>query len=248
MRSLWPRHKFHVLFLGLFLIASLVHKANSENNNLPKPPVVKPGTNAAAPSDAIVLFDGKDLSHWTNTKGGAPTWTVKDGAILCTPKTDSIMTKEKFGDAQLHIEFATPLMPEAKGQDRGNSGVYFQGKYEVQVLDSYQSDTYPDGQCAAIYGEHAPLANACLPPEQWQSYDIVFRAPKFDATGNRTGPGYITVFHNGVLVQDHAELGGGATRASLYKESPGEGPLMLQDHWNNVRYRNIWIRRLDEKK
>jgi hypothetical protein len=238
----------HPIALASIFAVYMISYSWAENNNLPQPRVVKPGQNGGAPSDAIILFDGKDLSKWSNTKGGEATWTVKDGAMVCTPKTDSIITKEKFGDVQLHIEFATPLMPNEKGQDRGNSGVYFQGKYEVQVLDSYQSETYPDGQCASIYGEHPPLVNASLPPEQWQTYDIVFRAPKFDAEGKRTEVGYITVFHNGVLVQDHSVVGGGATRAALYKESPGEGPLMLQDHWNTVRYRNIWIRRLDERK
>lgn len=237
-------------FIVLIVLGTLgfVHHVVAENNDLPRPKVVKPGENGSAPSDAIVLFDGKDLSAWTNTKGGEPTWTVQDGAIVCSPKTDSIITKEKFGDVQLHIEFATPLMPEAKGQDRGNSGVYFQGKYEVQVLDSYESDTYPDGQCGSIYGEHAPLVNACKPPETWQTYDIIFRAPKFDAEGKAIAPGYITVFQNGVLVQDHAEIGGGATRAALYKDAMEVGPLMLQDHWNHVKYRNIWIRRLEPKR
>lgn len=230
------------VLVALALMGDLRTSTGAESND-PAPRVVKPGENGGPPSDAVVLFDGKDLSKWTSDKGTAPTWTVADGVMTCVPKSGSIITKEKFGDVQLHVEFATPLMPTAKGQDRGNSGVYLQGRYEVQVLDSYESDTYHNGQCAAIYSEYPPLVNACRPPEQWQTYDIIFHAARFDASGKRTAPGRLTVFHNGVLVQENATLGG-STTASLYKEAPGDGPIMLQDHWNTVKYRNVWLRKL----
>lgn len=225
----------------LLSVASLPADEKSE----PKPPVVTPGDKPGAPpSDAIVLFDGRDFSKWSHTSGKEAPWDLKDGAMVCKPFSGSIMTKENFSDVQLHIEFAPPLMPEKTSQDRGNSGVYLQGRYEVQVLDSYKSDTYSNGQCGAIYSEHPPLVNACRPPEQWQTYDIIFRAPKFDAEGKKTQAGSLTVLHNGVLIQDHAPLGG-STTASLYKEQPGDGPIMLQDHECLVRYRNIWIRKLN---
>lgn len=229
-----------------FLFLGLAGRPQAAEKYEPKPRVVTPGEGAKPPSDAIVLFDGKDLSMWQSDKGAEPTWTVEGGVMTVKPKTGSIMTKQKFGDVQVHVEFATPLMPEAKGQDRGNSGVYLQGRYEVQVLDSYKSDTYIDGQCGAIYSAHPPLVNACRPPEQWQTYDIVFHRPKFESSGKMTAPGRFTVLHNGVLIQDNAEIGE-STHASLYKDAAAEGPLLLQDHWNPVKYRNIWVRPLDTK-
>ncbi|MBI3737094.1 DUF1080 domain-containing protein [Candidatus Sumerlaeota bacterium] len=235
------------LLLAVFLLGLMTPLQAADKDNSPAPVVVAPGAESRLPpSDAIVLFDGKDFSHWVHPDGSPVKWDLADGAMIVKPKTNSIMTKEKFGDAQIHVEFATPSMPDKQGQDRGNSGVYMQGRYEVQVLDSFQSDTYHDGQCGAIYSEHPPLVNACRPPEQWQSYDIIFRAPKFSAEGIKTAPGNLTVFHNGVLIQDHATVGG-STTASLYKEQPGDGPLVLQDHWCPVKYRNIWIRPLGEK-
>lgn len=213
----------------------------AENMKLPQPAIVTPGdAPGAPPSDAIVLFDGDDYDHWTQDNGKPVEWLLKDGAMVCKPHAGSIVTKEKFGDIQLHVEFDPPLMPKAKGQDRGNSGVYLQGKYEVQVLDSYENVTYPDGQCGSIYNEHPPLVNANRPPGQWQTYDIVFRAARFDEAGNRTSQAMVTVFHNGVVVQAHSPLG----NPKMYKEAPGDGPILLQDHWNDVRYRNIWVRRL----
>lgn len=207
-----------------------------------EPPVVDPGEPGGHPSDAIVLFDGKDLSKWRGESGGPARWKIENGYIEVT-KTGSILTKDEFGDVQLHIEWATPSEVSGEGQGRGNSGVYFQGRYEVQVLDSFKNPTYPDGQAAAIYKIAAPLVNASRKPGQWQTYDIIFRAPSKDPDG-KLRPGFLTVFHNGVLVQDHVPLQGEATTAAKFSGVTAKGPLLLQDHGNPVRYRNIWIRPL----
>ena len=218
----------------------------------PQPRVVDPGSKGSPPSDAIVLFDGKGLSEWTTADGRPAAWPVSDGAMTCRSGTGDIYTKRKFGSAQIHVEFATPLMPNAKSQARGNSGVYLQGRYEVQVLDSFHNPTYPNGSCAALYGQSAPLVNACRPPEQWQSYDIIFHPPACGADGKVTAPGTLTLLHNGVLVQDHVEIkgvSGGAQKGSICEP----GPLRLQDHFHPdvkqtfMRFRNIWYRPLDTK-
>jgi hypothetical protein len=202
------------------------------------PPIVAPGaTSSDPPADAIVLFDGKDVSGWEKVGGGACAWQAKDGELHCKPGTGSIVSKETFQDAQIHVEFATPLMPDAKGQGRGNSGVYIQGRYEVQILDSVNNDTYADGQCGAVYKQYVPLVNVCRPPLQWQTYDMIFRA----ARGNK--PATLTVFHNGVLIHDHIALKG-PTPGGIGGAEGSPGPLLLQDHGNLVRFRNIWIRKL----
>jgi hypothetical protein len=205
----------------------------------PEPKVIDPGDATRAPSDAIVLFDGKDLSQW---KGGDQ-WIVKDGYAI-SAKT-SIETKRGFGSCQLHVEWAAPEKVEGAGQGRGNSGVYLMNNYEVQILDSYINKTYFDGQCAAIYKQWPPLVNACRKPGQWQTYDIIFTAPKFEK-GKLARPAYVTVLHNGVLVQNHAEILGTTAwdRAPAYTPHPDKLPLQLQFHGNPVRFRNIWIREL----
>jgi len=204
-----------------------------------EPKVIDPGP---PPSDAIVLFDGKDLSRWANESGGEAKWTIKDG-VATVNGTGSIMTRQEFGDCQLHVEWATPAKVEGDGQSRGNSGVYLQGRYEIQVLDSYNNKTYPDGQAGAIYGIATPLVNAARKPGEWQTYDILFRAPKKMPDG-KVEPGCFTVFHNGVLVHDHVALQGESTRAAKFKGATAAGPVLLQDHGNPVRYRNLWIREL----
>jgi hypothetical protein len=211
------------------------------------PRVVAPGTPGQGfgpPSDAVVLFGGKNLDAWTKTDGTAAGWTVEDGAMVVRGGAGSIVTKEKFGDVQLHLEFATPAAVEGEGQGRGNSGVYLQGRYEVQVLDSYKNETYPDGQCGAIYKQHPPLVNACRGPGEWQTYDIVFRGPRFDEGGKKVKNATLTVLHNGVLVHDHAEVTS-PTGAAMNAAEGGDGPIYLQDHGNPVRYRNVWVRRLE---
>jgi Domain of Unknown Function (DUF1080) len=209
-------------------------------------PRVVQASEGGVPSDAVVLFDGKDTSHWVSTKDQGPIkWKIDGNALVVTPKTGDIVTKEKFGDVQLHVEWATPSVIEGEGQGRGNSGVFLQERYEVQVLDSYQNPTYFHGQAGAIYKQHAPFVNVSRKPGEWQEYDIVFRAPKFDTGGKVVRPARITVFHNRVLVQDHAEVFGTTTHEGAPKyESHGDAGIRLQDHNNPTRFRNIWVRRL----
>jgi len=220
------------------------------DKNRPQPKIVTPGQKPGdSPSDAIILFDGKDLSKWESAKDGAPAkWKVENGYMEVVKKTGNIQTKKGFGSCQLHIEWATPAVVEGKGQGCGNSGVFLMGKYEVQVLDSYGNITYPDGQAAAVYGQNPPMVNACRPPGQWQSYDIVFHRPVFKGK-KVVRPATVTVFHNGVLVQDNWVIKGTTAhkKQPRYEPHPDKLPLLLQDHGNPVRYRNIWIRELPEK-
>lgn len=219
------------------------------DSNRPHPPIVDPGpsTNlpAPVPADAIVLFDGKDLSQWSGAKGDAG-WRVQDGYMEVNG-TGSIQTRRAFGDCQLHVEWCAPKEVEGESQDRGNSGVYLLSRYEVQVLDSYHNVTYADGQAAALYGQHPPLVNACRKPGEWQSYDIVFTAPRFAKDGALLSPARVTVLHNGILVHNDVAYYGpsGHKVAPHYTPHAAQAPLQLQDHGNPVRYRNIWIRELD---
>jgi hypothetical protein len=222
----------------------------------PRPPEVAPPAQAlpaAAPADAVVLFDGRDLSKWELVRGGAPDWRVEKGYVEVVngpgaidparPGTGAIRTKEKFGDVQIHLEWASPNPPRGVAQDRGNSGVYLMGRYELQVLDSYRrADTYADGQAGAIYGQLPPLANPTRPPGEWQAYDIVFRAPRFGEGGVVVEPPRLTVLLNGIVVQNNEMLrdrGGPQNPAGI-----GQGPLQLQEHNHPVRYRNVWVRPL----
>ena len=246
--------------IGAFLLASVPAVCPAQvdtrwkihDPNRPVPPVIEPGTASTQetpgrdPSDAVVLFDGKDLSQWAATDNGPAKWKVENGYFEVVPKTGFIHTREAFGDCQLHLEFAAPNPPKGESQGRGNSGVFLQGLYETQVLDSYQNKTYADGQAAAIYGQYPPLVNASRSPGHWQIYDIVFHGPRFDASGRLTRPARETVFHNGVLVQDNVELTGPTAHGERppYKATPEKLPLALQDHGDPVRYRNIWIREL----
>jgi hypothetical protein len=217
----------------------------------PRPPVVQPAAQALPvppPADAVLLFDGKSLSEWRSADGGPAKWVVKDGAIESVPGSGYLYTARGFGDVQLHVEWAAPVPARGTSQGRGNSGVFLMGLYEVQVLDSYQNDTYPDGQAAAIYGQYPPLVNACRPPGEWQGYDIVFRRPRFRPDGGLVTPARITVVHNGVLVQDAVEPWGPTSwlQALPYTAHADRLPLGFQDHGNPVRYRNIWLRELPE--
>jgi hypothetical protein len=222
--------------------------------NRPLPPVIDPGTASTqetpgrAPSDAVVLFDGKDLSRWADKDGKPAKWKVENGYAEVVAQSGYIYTRDSFGDCQLHVEFAEPSPGVGESQERGNSGVFLMGQYETQVLDSYQNKTYADGQAAAEYGQYPPLVNAARPPAQWQTYDIIFHRPHFK-DGKVTQPARVTVLHNGVLVQDNVELTGPTAHGERppYKPGPDKLPLALQDHGDPVRYRNIWIRELHEE-
>jgi len=219
----------------------------------PVPVVVDPGTASTeekvgrAPADAVVLFDGKDLSKWGRKDGSEAQWKVADGYFETVPKAGYIYTKQAFGDMQLHVEWRTPSPAKGTGQDRGNSGVFLMGLYEIQVLDSYENRTYADGQAGAVYGQYPPLVNVSRKPGEWQAYDIVFHGPRFAADGSVTRKARVTVFQNGVLVQDNVEIQGTtSTEKPEYNKGPDKLPLALQDHNHPVRYRNIWVRELAE--
>jgi hypothetical protein len=254
---------FRVLMNTLIVLISLLASGHSvsaqteqgwksHDRNRPAPPAVDPGVPGTeisagrAPADAVVLFDGKDLSHWTQKDGSPAKWKVADGYFEVAPKTKDIITKQPFGDMQLHVEFREPAPPVGEDQDRGNSGVIIMGLYEIQVLDSYRSKTYPDGQAGAVYGQYPPLVNVSRPPGQWQTYDIIFHAPRFDSSGKLLRPAHVTVLQNGVLVQDNAEIHGPTASLEPYKAHTAKLPLELQDHNHPVRYRNIWVRELSD--
>ncbi len=213
----------------------------------PVPPIVTPGKTASdAPSDAIVLFDGKDASAWESKEGGPVKWKIADNALTVAGGSGEIHSKQGFGDCQLHIEFREPAEVKGDGQGRGNSGIFFMGRYELQVLDCYNNTTYVNGQTASIYKQLIPLANACRPPGEWQTYDVIFTAPQFYDNGTVKSQARITVIHNGVLVQNNAAIWGSTTYIGLaqYKKHGTKESLVLQDHGNPVSYRNIWVRPL----
>jgi hypothetical protein len=219
----------------------------------PQPAVVDPGTFSSQeqpgrpPSDATVLFNGSDISQWASMDGSPTKWVVKDGVFQCVPGSGYARTLESFGDCQLHVEWASPTPPHGNSQGRGNSGVFFGfDRYECQVLDSFENRTYADGSAAAIYGQYPPLVNVTRPPGQWQTYDILWTAPRFDANGKLVSKARETVFHNGVLVQNNVELTGPTSwlERAPYKAHPERLPIALQDHGNPVRFRNIWVREL----
>ncbi len=254
MRISW-KHTLGAGFLVCFMAASGHGQTpipwKPHDMNRPRPPQVAPGVQSLPvppPGDAVVLFDGRDLSKWQGPDGSPAPWKVENGYMEVVLETGSIRTREGFGDVQLHVEWASPASAAGEGQDRGNSGVYLMGLYEVQVLDSWNNETYADGQAGALYGQQPPLANASLPPGEWQAYDIVFRRPRFDHNGALIQPARLTVFHNGVLVQDAVEMVGPTSwlKPGLYRNHPDRLPLQLQNHGHPVRYRNIWLRPLPE--
>ena len=206
-----------------------------------RPVVVDPGpTDATPPSDAVVLFDGKDMSKWKNGEN----WPVADGVV--SSGKGQITSKETFGDCQVHIEWASPTVVKGKGQGRGNSGLFLMGIYEIQILDSYDNETYFDGQAGAIYKQTPPMVNAMRPPGQWNTYDVIWTAPRFNEDGSLKSPAYITAIHNGVVIQNHFELKGDTpfNRPPQYNKHDSKGPISLQDHGNPVRFRNIWVREI----
>jgi hypothetical protein len=212
----------------------------------PRVTKVTPGTNPGeAPNDAIILFGGKDLSEWTSLDGSAPRWEVKDGVFTVTPGGGDIKSKRTFGDIQFHIEWRAPSVIKGEGQGRGNSGIFLQERYELQVLDSYESQTYSNGQAGSIYKQSMPMANANRKAGEWQVYDIVYTAPRFSDNDRVIIPAYITVFLNGVIVQNHTQIYGPTEYKGLpVYVSHGKASLKLQDHGDLVSYRNIWVREL----
>ncbi len=242
---------YRSLCRSLLLVTTLVVSAASgfaaAEGEIPppkdEPRIIDPGP---PPSDAIVLFDGKDLSQWKSDKDGGPAkWDIQDG-VATVNGTGGISTKQGFGDCQLHIEWATPAEVKGEGQGRGNSGIFLQGRYELQILDSYDNKTYYNGQAGAIYKQYAPLVNVCREPGQWQAYDVIYHAPRFNEAGELLKPARVTVLQNGVLIQDNVEIKGSTARPGKpkYEAHPPKLPLTLQDHHNPVRFRNIWIREL----
>ena len=236
-----------LLFYTVLNVFSQV-QTNPESTELwePVPLVVTPGEGTMPPSDAIVLFSGTDLNEWTNAQGGEAGWIVGDGCVTVKPGAGIIQTQRRFGDCQLHIEWRTPTEVIGNGQGRGNSGVFLQNRYEVQVLDSYDNVTYTNGQAGSIYKQHIPLVNACLKPGEWQTYDIIFTAPRFSENGRVAVPGRITILQNGILIQNNVELWGTTEFIGLPANKPHDAkePISLQDHGNPISYRNIWIREL----
>ncbi len=252
-KSILTKSAVCLLLVALFACvtgyaAKQVVKYDVHDKTRPRPPVITPAAQLGQPpSDAIVLFDGNDLSQWRGGKGEAK-WKVENGYMEVN-KTGSIRTKKSFGNCQLHIEWATPTVIKGRGQGRGNSGVFLMDIYELQVLDSYKNDTYPDGQAASIYSQYPPLVNACRGPGQWQSYDVSFVRPIFDRAGKCIRPARITVLHNGVVVHNNVEIKGRTEykKKAKYRPHSDKGPISLQDHGNPMQFRNIWIRELPEQ-
>ena len=240
-----------VLLLSLLAVVNLLFGQSKDPKDTevwePIPRVVTPGNGTAAPSDAIILFDGKNLDAWEarGKEGVAAQWAIAKDVMTVVKGTGDIKTKQDFGDVQLHIEWRTPSVVDGEGQGRGNSGVFFQERYEVQILDSYQNKTYPNGQAGAVYKQHIPLVNACKGPGEWQTYDIIFIAPRFNKDGIRIAAGRLTVIHNGILIQNNVEIQGTTEYIGLPKnKAHGKGPIILQDHSNPTSFRNIWLREL----
>ncbi|MBZ5581019.1 MAG: DUF1080 domain-containing protein [Acidobacteriia bacterium] len=242
--------------IAVWLLA--IGAAYAQKSEGPQPPVVDPGGPGKPPSDAIVLFNGRDNSGWTRMDGSPSRCTVADGVMTCKTGALDTQSTEKFRDAQIHVEFNLPSEPEMRGQGRANSGIVLQNRYEIQILDSYHNETYANGSCGALYGQSAPLVNANRPPGEWQSYDITFHAPSCAADGSVATPGSLTLLFNGVLIQDHVPVRGRKCVADA-------GPLVLQDHSQSVgrkigtatgvtegapdttmKFRNIWMRRLSQ--
>jgi hypothetical protein len=261
MKFFQTRSEFRRLMLGgaMLMATSYFTHAQPDPNYLDhdrtrSQPVVITGATASTkeqagqpPSDAVVLFDGKDLSQWVSLDGSPTKWITRDGYMECVKGSGYVRTLQNFGDCQLHVEWATPVPPHGEGQGRGNSGVFLGlDRYEVQVLDSFGNQTYADGSAAAVYGQYPPLVNASRPPGQWQLYDIIYTAPRFDAQDKLVSPVRLTVFHNGVLVQNNVQLTGPTSwlERAPYQAHPEKQPISLQDHGNPVRFRNIWIREL----
>jgi hypothetical protein len=236
-----------LVFISYYSFSQKLDSASLTEVWHPVPKVVSPGkTSMDAPSDAIVLFDGKDFSKWLSNNGDEVKWKLENNTMTAVPGTTDIKTKQGFGDCQLHIEWRTPAEVKGNGQGRGNSGVYLMSRYELQVLDSYKNLTYSNGQAGSIYKQYMPMVNACRPPGEWQSYDIIFTAPKFNIDSTLRSPARMTVFQNGILIQNNVSLWGNTVYIGIakYIMHGDKMPLLLQNHGDAVSYRNIWIREL----
>lgn len=247
--------KKNILCFSLLGLIAMAHVNAQEKIDAPKltevwkpvPKIVTPGvTAAAAPADAIVLFNGNDATAFVGKEGQPVKWKIADGSLTVVKGAGEITTKEGFGDCQLHIEWRSPEVVKGNGQGRGNSGIFLMGKYELQVLDSYNNSTYSNGQAGSVYKQLIPLANASRKPGEWQTYEVIFMAPRFNEDGSVKIPATITVIHNGVLVQNHATIAGSTQYigAPSYEKHGDKAPISLQDHGDAVSYRNIWIRNL----
>ena len=241
-----PKTKCRIIAVGLLMAFA----CEAQHDDGPQPTVVTAGKlPGQPPSDAVILFDGKDIAQWVYKDGRAASWPIVNGILTCKSGTGNIYTRRKFGSAQIHVEFSTPEMPNAHGQAGANSGAYLQGRYEIQILDSFNNPTYAIGSSGAVYGQYAPLVNVSRPPGEWQSYDIIFHAPKCGADHKVAIRGTVTVLYNGVLVQDGVAVQG-RTTSSDDTDPCDDGPLMLQDHYHPsvketfMQFRNIWIRPL----
>lgn len=235
-----------LIFVSFYFAQTDYEKSRATEVWEPIPEVVTPGEKSSAPSDAIILLNDNNLLEWEHDDGSSPKWIFCEGVLTVKKETGQIKTKRKFGDCQLHIEWRTPKEIDGEGQGRGNSGIFLMEKYEVQVLDSYNNSTYSNGQAGSIYKQYIPLVNACKPPGEWQDYDIIFKAPKFNEDGTVLSPAYITVIQNGVLIQNNVEIKGSTEwiGAPNYKTHNSKESITIQDHGNPVSYRNIWIREL----
>ena len=236
-----------LLFATYSVMAQVTEPAALTRVWNPVPKVITPGRTAAdAPSDAIILFDGKNFNNWEKTNGSEIKWKLENNAMTVVQDGGTIRTKKSFGDCQLHIEWRTPAEVKTSGQGRGNSGIFFMGRYELQVLDSYNNTTYVNGQAGSMYKQHIPLVNACRPPGEWQSFDVIFTAPQFGPDSTLKTPARVTVLQNGVLIQNNVSLWGDTVDEGIarYTLHPAKLPITLQDHGDPVSYRNIWIREL----
>jgi hypothetical protein len=240
-------------YFFILLLLSLCNPVNAQKDHLvteqwkPEPVVVVPGNNpGSSPSDAVILFNGTGVNAWQQADGKEAKWTVKENTLTILPGSGDLQTKEKWGDCQLHIEWKIPSDIAGEGQARGNSGIFFMGRYELQILDSYRNKTFSNGQAASVYKQHVPLVNASRPPGEWQSFDIIFTAPRFSEKGTLITPAYLTVHYNGVLVLNHVALWGGVRNTGLpvYEKHDAKDVLRIQDHGAPLSFRNIWIREL----
>lgn len=240
--------RYGLLLLSCCVVLLTAGACSGQSGTLKLPAKIETGplpSFSPTPADAIVLFDGSSLDAWQKKNGKPARWKVKDDYVEVRRWTGSLYSKAAFGDIQLHVEWATPERGLGRGQHKGNSGIKFMGLYELQILDSYNNETRPDGQAGAVYGQYPPLVNASRPPGTWQSFDVVFRRPRFDASGEPVSPAYLTVFHNGVLIQNQVALTGPTKGNSGYIAHADQRPLMLQNHRSKVKFRNIWVRELE---